>query len=84
MGCFGKDLKRHCPKGERRPADVIGAGVKVMRIATDELDEDRAAREVGKDPATVVLGKRGKRPRRQPQQDAARRSRPKAAKSQWK
>jgi hypothetical protein len=28
------------PKGERRPADVIGAAVKVMRIATGEEAED--------------------------------------------
>jgi hypothetical protein len=28
------------PKGERRPADVIGAAVKVMRIATGEEPED--------------------------------------------
>jgi hypothetical protein len=28
------------PKGERRPADVIGNAVKVMRIATGEEPED--------------------------------------------
>jgi hypothetical protein len=28
------------PRGERRPADVIGAAVKVMRIATGEEEED--------------------------------------------
>jgi len=28
------------PKGERRPADVIGSAVKVMRIATGEEPED--------------------------------------------
>ena len=28
------------PRGERRPADVIGAAVKVMRIATGEEAED--------------------------------------------
>ena len=27
------------PKGEKRPADVIGAAVKVMRIATGEIEE---------------------------------------------
>ena len=27
------------PKGERRPADVIGNAVKVMRIATGEKEE---------------------------------------------
>lgn len=30
------------PRGERRPADVIGAAVKVMRIATGEEADDRA------------------------------------------
>jgi len=28
------------PKGQKRPADVIGNAVKVMRIATGELSED--------------------------------------------
>lgn len=45
------------PKGEKRPADVIGNAVKVMKIATgedtDELTDD------GKDPAAVSLGSRG-------------------------
>ena len=41
------------PKGEKRPADVIGAAVKVMRIATGEEDEDlppiaSAAAQLGK------------------------------------
>jgi hypothetical protein len=31
------------PKGERRPADVIGNAVKVMRIATGEEEEERPA-----------------------------------------
>ena len=29
------------PKGEKRPADVIGNAVKVMRIATGEETEER-------------------------------------------
>lgn len=29
------------PRGERRPADVIGAAVKVVRIATGEEPDDR-------------------------------------------
>ncbi|HEX7407843.1 MAG TPA: RNA-binding protein [Candidatus Binatia bacterium] len=28
------------PKGERRPADVIGCAVQVMRIATGEVKDD--------------------------------------------
>jgi hypothetical protein len=37
------------PKSERRPADVIGNAVKVMRIATSEEPEDFAPGD-GKDP----------------------------------
>ncbi len=46
------------PKGEHRPADVIGAAVKVMRIATGEED-DAPPPDDGKDPAAVSMGKRG-------------------------
>ena len=35
------------PKGEKRPADVIGNAVKVMRIATGEEDEDYGEQPVG-------------------------------------
>ena len=35
------------PKGEKRPADVIGNAVKVMRIATGEAEE--TGREPGKE-----------------------------------
>jgi hypothetical protein len=45
------------PKGQRRPADVIGNAVKVMRIATGEEEEELT--DVGKDAAAVSLGKRG-------------------------
>ena len=45
------------PKGEKRPADVIGNAVKVMRIATGE--EDDSLTDDGKDKAAVSLGKRG-------------------------
>jgi hypothetical protein len=48
------------PKGEKRPADVIGNAVKVMRIATGEEPEDYGAAESeGKDPAAVALGRKG-------------------------
>ena len=49
------------PKGERRPADVIGAAVKVMRIATGEEPEDYGPdpKSEGKDPAAVALGRKG-------------------------
>ena len=38
------------PKGEKRPADVIGAAVMVGRIATGEIDET-ATTEDGKNAA---------------------------------
>jgi hypothetical protein len=45
------------PRGEKRPADVIGNAVKVMRIATGEeteqIDTDRAKS------AAAELGSRG-------------------------
>jgi hypothetical protein len=46
------------PKGERRPADVIGNAVKVMRIATGDETETLPADD-GKDPAAKALGKKG-------------------------
>ena len=49
------------PKGERRPADVIGNAVKVMRIATGQETEDlpvdgknRAAQELGRTPVAKI------------------------------
>jgi len=49
------------PKGERRPADVIGNAVKVMRIATGEEPEDYGLtpESEGKNPAAVALGRMG-------------------------
>lgn len=46
------------PKGERRPPDVIGAAVKIMKIATGEEPEDFGP-ETGKDKAAQALGKKG-------------------------
>ena len=45
------------PKGEKRPADVIGNAVKVMRIAVGE--EDDAPVADGKNKAAQELGKLG-------------------------
>ena len=50
------------PKGQKRPADVIGNAVKVMRIATGEEPEDFPADD-GKDKAAQSLGQRGGRAR---------------------
>lgn len=45
-------------KGEKRPADVIGTAIKVVKIATGEIEDDAEADD-GKDPAAKSLGKRG-------------------------
>lgn len=45
------------PKGEKRPADVIGNAVKVMRIATG--DDSDTPPDDGKDKAAQSLGARG-------------------------
>ena len=45
------------PLGQKRPADVVGNAVKVMRIATGEEDEEYEGD--GKDPAAKALGAKG-------------------------
>jgi hypothetical protein len=45
------------PKGERRPADVIGAAVMVGRIATGEIED--MTTDDGKNAAAVALGRMG-------------------------
>ena len=45
------------PKGEKRPADVIGNAVKVMRILTGEETDD--APDDGKNKAAQELGRKG-------------------------
>ncbi len=44
------------PKGEKRPADVIGAAITVAQIATGEIEEPT---EDGKNKAAVELGRKG-------------------------
>jgi hypothetical protein len=51
-------------KGQKRPADVIGNPVKVVRIATGEEAQDFPADD-GKDKAAQSLGRRGGRARAQ-------------------
>ena len=49
------------PKGQKRPADVIGNAVRVMEIATGQREEELDTRHEGKNQAAVELGrKRGK------------------------
>jgi hypothetical protein len=45
------------PQGQKRPADVIGNAVHVMRIATGETKETDP--NAGKDAAAVALGRKG-------------------------
>ena len=71
------------PQGQKRPADVIGNAVKVMRIATGEEEEE--FEDDGKNKAAVELGKRGGK-RRAESLSAERRSEiaQKAAKTRWR
>jgi hypothetical protein len=74
------------PKGERRPRDVIGNAVHVMRIATGQITEDMPTPESeGKDPAAVALGRKGGKARadgltKKRRREIAR----KAANARWK
>lgn len=49
------------PKGEKRPADVIGNAIRVAKIATGEEEDEKI--DDGKDQAAVSLGRRGGRNR---------------------
>jgi hypothetical protein len=44
------------PRGERRPADAIGNAIKIAKIATGEIEDDR---DDGKDPNAKALGAKG-------------------------
>jgi hypothetical protein len=75
------------PRGERRPADVIGNAVKVMRIATGEEPEDYGTdpESEGKDPAAVALGRRGGKARAEGMSKKRRKEiARKAAESRWR
>jgi hypothetical protein len=68
------------PKGEKRPADVIGNAVHVMRIATGEVEE-----AVGRAPNRAKGGRKGAKARAralspQERSDIAR----EAAAARWK
>jgi len=54
---IGKHMPKG-PKGQKRPADVIGNAIHVMKIATGEIDESGQA-EDGKNKAAVELGRKG-------------------------
>ena len=46
------------PKGEKRPADAIGAAIRVAKIATGEIEEETQIDD-GKDKAAQALGRKG-------------------------
>ncbi len=57
------------PKGEKRPADVIGAAITQAKIATGEIEED--IDDDGKNKAAVELGRKGGRARAGPTRKVA-------------
>jgi len=70
------------PKGEKRPADVIGNAVHVMRIATGQIED--ITTEDGKNAAAVALGRMGGKARAAGLSAKKRREiAKKAAKSRW-
>jgi hypothetical protein len=73
------------PKGEKRPANVIGNAVHVMRLATGEITEDISTPESeGKDPAAVALGRKGGKARAEGMSAKRRKEiARKAARSRW-
>lgn len=46
------------PKGQKRPADVIGAAVMVAKIATGDIEE-QTDQDSGKDKAAQAMGRKG-------------------------
>jgi hypothetical protein len=71
------------PKGQKRPADVIGNAILVAKLATGE--EEEALTEDGKDKAAVSLGKRGGKARAEALSPEERREVARAAaQARWK
>jgi len=67
------------PQGQKRPSDVIGNAVKVMQIATDEVEEKLPERS-----AAAELGSKGGRARAANLSKAKRAEiAKKAAKARW-
>jgi hypothetical protein len=68
------------PKGEKRPADVIGAAVMVARIATGEIEE----KVTPESPAASLGRKGGKARAAKLSGDKRKEIARKAARSRWK
>ncbi len=49
------------PKGEKRPADAVGAAVMVAKIATGEVEDELT--DDGKNKAAAELGRKGRHAR---------------------
>jgi hypothetical protein len=68
------------PQGQKRPADVIGNAVHVMRIATGEIEE-----KLGPKSAAAELGSKGGKARAEALTKKRRKEiAEKAARSRWK
>ena len=71
------------PRGEKRPADVIGNAIKVARLAVG--GEEETVIDDGKDPAAKALGAKGGRARAESLSPAERsKIAKKAAAKRWK
>ena len=70
------------PKGEKRPADVIGTAIKVARIATGEIEDETT--DDGKNKAAQELGRLGGQARaRKLSEEQRSEIAKKAAKKRW-
>ena len=70
------------PKGEKRPADVVGGAVMVAKIATGEIDDE--VTDDGKNKAAQALGRLGGQARAKKLSKKRRAEiAKKAAKSRW-
>ncbi len=72
------------PNGQKRPVDVIGNAVHVMKVLTGEAG-DNAPADDGKDPAAKALGAKGGKARAANLTPEARHTiAQKAAQARWK
>jgi hypothetical protein len=73
------------PKGEKRPADVNTGAVRIGKIATGEIAQDKSMPDSeGKNPAAVALGRMGGKARAEAMSAKTRREiAKKAAKARW-
>lgn len=71
------------PKGEKRPADVIGAAIMVAKIATGEIEEKTVSKPAKRAEA-VALGRAGGKKRAENMTPEQRKEvAQKAAKARW-